>query len=48
MSRGGETKTYTCTAEHAESGETWTVRAVDREQAAGGLAKALGWDWDDG
>ena len=48
VSRGEETKTYTCTAEHAESGEMWTVRAADREQAVCGLAKALAWDLEDG
>ena len=46
-SRGGETKTYTCEAEHKKTGETWVVSAEYREQAALELAKALGWDLED-
>ena len=39
---------YLCVAEHNKTGETWTVRAADRERAACELAKALGWNLEDG
>ena len=42
------TKRYLCVAQHKTTRETWTVRAADREQAAIELAKAMGWDLEDG
>ena len=44
VNRREGTERYLCTAEHKTTGETWTVRAADREQAAIELAKAMGWD----
>ena len=43
-----QTERYLCTAEHKTTRETWTVRAADRGQAACELAKAMGWDLEDG
>ncbi len=48
VNRREGTEQYLCSAEHKTTRETWTVRAADREQAAIELAKALGWDLEDG
>ena len=39
---------FVCTARNSAIDETWTVRAADRGQAACELAKALGWNLEDG